>query len=278
MTIGPEYDQDNLFQQDIKTTSDIPPISQGQDSADFNTVSSSSLDQGSSGAQTSPPDGKQQSDAKEQEPCSYTNWTERIVSAKMPTTFSHENKPYYRIGSKVYLMTGDMMGDVELDNTQTRDLVRGLSYESSKGRNSAVNYQAPAVDSGKSHSLVASNGLLEHYDGDGNLIGSYPYTTGLHGVTDPSVHDKGPLPPGTYTLDPVEASKGGLLRSITGDWGTYRAPLTPCDGTNTYGRSGFYLHGGTKPGSLGCMDIGNQDTVLFPKLIEYDRPIRLTVK
>lgn len=32
--------------------------------------------------------------------------------------------------------------------------------------------------------------------------------------------------------------------------------MSPIDGTNTYGRSGFFMHGGRYSGSAGCIDIG----------------------
>jgi hypothetical protein len=41
-----------------------------------------------------------------------------------------------------------------------------------------------------------------------------------------------------------------------GDWGDWRVPLIPDPGTDTKGRGGFYLHGGRRPGSGGCIDIG----------------------
>jgi len=72
--------------------------------------------------------------------------------------------------------------------------------------------------------------------------------------------DTGPIPPGDYTLDANELTDPGfmwdLLRNTRGDWGDWRAPLAPNPGTNTFGRSGFFLHGGSLPGSAGCIDIG----------------------
>jgi len=38
-------------------------------------------------------------------------------------------------------------------------------------------------------------------------------------------------------------------------WGDYRWALKPKKGTNTHGRSSFYLHGGSTPGSIGCIDL-----------------------
>lgn len=38
-------------------------------------------------------------------------------------------------------------------------------------------------------------------------------------------------------------------------WGNFRFALNPKKGTNTFGRSGFFLHGGSVPGSIGCVDL-----------------------
>lgn len=40
-------------------------------------------------------------------------------------------------------------------------------------------------------------------------------------------------------------------------WGEYRFALKPDKGTDTFGRTNMYLHGGAEPGSLGCVDIGS---------------------
>lgn len=38
-------------------------------------------------------------------------------------------------------------------------------------------------------------------------------------------------------------------------WGDYRWLLKPKKGTDTHGRNSFYLHGGSTPGSIGCIDL-----------------------
>ena len=86
------------------------------------------------------------------------------------------------------------------------------------------------------------------------------------------------LPGGEFT-DPFGSSLHG------GDWGAGRAPLTPvkilpsafCGNTKT--RSGFYLHGGSLPGSSGCIDIGNAGiNNLIPLLEGYRSAVKVTVK
>ncbi len=41
-------------------------------------------------------------------------------------------------------------------------------------------------------------------------------------------------------------------------WGESRVWLEAAKETNTYGRSGFSVHGGTEPGSAGCIDLTDQ--------------------
>lgn len=74
------------------------------------------------------------------------------------------------------------------------------------------------------------------------------------------VRNVGPIPPGNYYLLRSEISQwslpGALARNVRGDWGSFRVPLHPRHGTNTYGRDGFFLHGGSLSGSAGCIDVG----------------------
>jgi RHS repeat-associated protein len=126
-------------------------------------------------------------------------------------------------------------------------------------------------------SLVADHGALTHFNDAGQVVGYYRYTTGREGVTDPSVPWKGPIPPGKYTFDPRQITEGGVLRNLLGDWGKYRVPLVPDPSTETFGRSGFFLHGGKEPGSAGCIDVGQTDDVLFPLLKQLKGPTAVTV-
>ncbi|MEN6374978.1 MAG: RHS repeat-associated core domain-containing protein, partial [Smithella sp.] len=128
------------------------------------------------------------------------------------------------------------------------------------------------------HSITYQNGKLTYYNDAGNPLSTYPGTSGESGVTDPSIPWKGPIPPGDYTLNPSEASKGGFFRNLLGDWGDYRVPLHPDNDTNTYNRKNFFLHGGKKPGSAGCIDIGDKDKELFPDIIKHKGLIPVRVK
>jgi hypothetical protein len=95
----------------------------------------------------------------------------------------------------------------------------------------------------------------------------------------------GPLPPGKYTIGMLETRKGdhkevsalttiwdklsGKFSNISTKekefqadtefsrvgWGNFRAPIYANKGTITHGRGGFYIHGGSLPGSHGCIDL-----------------------
>jgi hypothetical protein len=101
--------------------------------------------------------------------------------------------------------------------------------------------------------------------------------------------DTGPIPRGNYMAFIWDLSNAGffgdLLRNLRGDWGDWRVPLTPIGGTNTQGRSGFFLHGGSYPGSAGCVDVGGgiwgdtrTDRLLNDLLRDPDGKVPLTVR
>jgi hypothetical protein len=106
------------------------------------------------------------------------------------------------------------------------------------------------------------------------------------------VKNEGPTPPGLYTLgatqhrdidtkwktdpnyvkkiisiaaisdlpgSPVKDTEGHAFNQNTTvsktSWGDYRWTLKPKAGTDTLGRNSFYLHGGSTPGSIGCIDL-----------------------
>ena len=119
-------------------------------------------------------------------------------------------------------------------------------------------------------------------DDDGNPIGTYPATSGRPGVTDPSRPWLGPIPEGTYLLRPWEIGVRDPLRRVRDtfareDWGGFRVPLHPRPGTETFGRTGFFLHGGRIPGSAGCIDVGDSDDDLFQKLQALDEQVFVIV-
>ena len=127
--------------------------------------------------------------------------------------------------------------------------------------------------------VVAEDGQFSMYDADGKLVDRVQFTSGRDGVTDPSVKDRGPIPPGTYTLDPKNITPNGPNTLLSGDWGALRVSLTPTGDTNTFGRSGFYVHGGFAPGSAGCIDLGTPtDWRVLGQFKNLSSPIEVRVR
>jgi hypothetical protein len=82
---------------------------------------------------------------------------------------------------------------------------------------------------------------------------------------DSSDPNRGPIPSGNYTIDTTKVQQLTVWQTIKrnrpgplggGDWGSWNTPLIPNLGTNTFNRSGFYMHEGMFPGSAGCIDVG----------------------
>lgn len=118
-----------------------------------------------------------------------------------------------------------------------------------------------------------------------------PATSGVPNCgCDETTPDKGPIPIGNYYIFPKDLTNPGAIGDIArtlrgGDWGDWRVPIVPTKGTNTHGRDGFFLHGGFRPGSAGCIDVGgglfgdsNTNQILNDLLIDPDGKIPLRVR
>lgn len=46
-----------------------------------------------------------------------------------------------------------------------------------------------------------------------------------------------------------------LVRTPRSAWGNFRLTIHPYPSTQTHGRGGFFIHGGSVPGSAGCIDL-----------------------
>ena len=69
----------------------------------------------------------------------------------------------------------------------------------------------------------------------------------------------GPIPAGEYWIDPRQMKDMALNNLFSSgsarSWGSHRITIHPFDDTHTFGRGGFFIHGGTIPGSAGCIDL-----------------------
>jgi len=75
---------------------------------------------------------------------------------------------------------------------------------------------------------------------------------------------EGPIPPGRYWINPSQTWTNHWYNVASRDaWGDHRVTIHVYPGTETYGRGGFFIHGGTHPGSAGCINLhsGMEDFV-----------------
>ena len=139
-----------------------------------------------------------------------------------------------------------------------------------------------------------------HFDGkklglveNGAEIASWSAVSGKPGSQEQQheiLRDRGPLPSGRYKINVDQIQKitdwedalGRLSvpnwRGGRPSWGNYRAWLTPLPGTNTHGRGGFAIHGGSEPGSRGCIDLTDEMEEFVPVMAALgQRRIDVTV-
>jgi len=97
-----------------------------------------------------------------------------------------------------------------------------------------------------------SGGLL--HDSSPIAVGYSGHEEGRNNPEMQSVHDKGPLPRGRYTIGPPEPQHGGFALRLTHD-----------PSNEMFGRDGFLIHGDSireaGTASLGC--------IILPRLIRW---------
>ena len=101
-------------------------------------------------------------------------------------------------------------------------------------------------------------------------------------IKDQTKKEYGPIPEGTYTVNPSDTLVFAKIDPERKDypyasWGTYATPIRPAQGTETYGRGGFYLHGGVTPGSAGCVDLVEFDVAVHNVIKKIGKRVKFLV-
>jgi len=117
--------------------------------------------------------------------------------------------------------------------------------------------------------FLVSKGTINVYNDDLKFKYSLPATAGdgacMNNPDCADQNDKGPIPSGLYEIIPSELNDLSVLKTIKrlisgdGDWGDFSVPIHKSPGSQCVvgcDRGGFYIHGGVKIGSAGCIDIG----------------------
>jgi len=103
-----------------------------------------------------------------------------------------------------------------------------------------------------------------------------------------SVKDYGPIPEGWYSVDPQNtlamSNASNVLDKLKwmlkySAWGSYATPILSQSGTQEYafGRNNAFIHGGTTPGSIGCIDLTSNNANFHKSFISHGRILPLNV-
>jgi predicted nucleotidyltransferase len=142
---------------------------------------------------------------------------------------------------------------------------------------------------GPDDSLFFNGKELRLLGGNGHSKDKWSAVSGAPGSQpkDQSRADYGPIPVGDYTArfdQTISLDQSQTLWDAAKwlikypQWGWIATPLEPHPETQTFGRSGFYLHGGLFPGSKGCIDLLDQNEVFHIRMRLYRRNLKLKVE
>ncbi|MGQ0528077.1 MAG: L,D-transpeptidase [Alphaproteobacteria bacterium] len=106
--------------------------------------------------------------------------------------------------------------------------------------------------------------------------------------------DKGPIPEGEWvvkqsryqyikdltTWERIKSATPwtGTWRGLETSWGEDRIELESMPNANARGRSGFFIHGGSLPGSAGCIDLTNEMPKFADKFKKSGKDLTLKVR
>jgi len=134
-------------------------------------------------------------------------------------------------------------------------------------------------------SISFNGSSLNTFDQNGRPVASYPAVSGKSSSCqcseDMNIPDYGPTPEGPYTVNPADTNHWSFLKGLGGwgsriGWGNQRTLLVPT-GHNALGRTQMYIHGGSFPGSIGCIDLTNQNDAFHDWLSRQSGPVPVAV-
>ena len=132
-------------------------------------------------------------------------------------------------------------------------------------RYSGERYSPKVPACGKSSVSLYFDGLTLHGRGTKNII-YIPAVSGRseggkfgYSLERQKIPDRGPIPAGDYWIQPSELRENAWYRLQNSHtaWGDFWITIHPYPHTETYKRGGFFIHGGSTPGSAGCIDLSS---------------------
>ncbi|MBF0284659.1 MAG: DUF2778 domain-containing protein [Magnetococcales bacterium] len=135
------------------------------------------------------------------------------------------------------------------------------------------NWEHLPKDMRESGEKLIYDGRFLSYWKDGRIEKVWRGVSGEEGVQSKeyqSVQNKGPIPHGRYTVAQDQHQSIGVANRLFGNsrvgnfpggtatWGEHRVWLKPHVENEMHGRKDFTIHGGSEPGSAGCIDLTDE--------------------
>lgn len=214
----------------------------------------------------------------------------KIIAIKQSKSGSNE---FFILDSYEEYNLADILELAEKGLIDNIDLAKSrqgkLHVRAKKNSQSGDNLERCAITCNESDYLMFDGRSLKLKTRNGRLKRSWPATSGAPGSapSGQSRADYGPIPEGRYsarfdkTLD-IESGQDlwdqlkWIIKSPR--WGLIVTPLEPLQGTKTYGRGDFSIHGGFFPGSKGCIDLTFKNDDFHALLRLYRKNIDVLVK
>jgi|GEM_PF-2950574 len=117
------------------------------------------------------------------------------------------------------------------------------------------------IDPSGEAKAIFNGKVISLWTDKGKYLGSWNATSGQGGNI--SEAGKGPIPPGLYFAEPGSIQTVSIFSPVwyflrQSSWGEQRLSLTAMPQTETYGRSGFFIHGGAGTATAGCIKINDE--------------------
>jgi hypothetical protein len=141
-------------------------------------------------------------------------------------------------------------------------VVSGLNHAMHSMTNKNDNFLKNIQD-GDELTVVYTGTKVQVVNSKGEVVFEHSATSGkgkhMNKPASQNVQNEGPIPEETYNFNTSEWNAQSPLRQLyninagNGDWGDFNVRLKPV--TYKGSRHSFYLHGGSYPGSAGCIDV-----------------------
>lgn len=201
----------------------------------------------------------------------------------------------------------EAMNDMGTDESAIREILRSASPDEKRAiyndteLMSRLDSELGDGDYAEVQQLIDPNAMELHFDGEklvatnvvtGEIVEEWDAVSGawangapVAGPEHQAVKDFGPIPEGRWSIDPGMQQDRSVHPDFQPDghprpasaWGNSRTIIEPEGWTDAMNRDLMYTHGGESPGSIGCVDLTDQNDDFQQWVAEQDGPINMVV-